>query len=104
MWPFYHQLVGATFKSHPPGLYDASVDLADALHPVRAGLPAPWTRTDEWYSFTDNPAEAGTLDILLTLDESTLAEDPSLSMTPGARRRKKSTPEIKTEAPRHLPV
>lgn len=82
LWPFYHELVGATFKSHPPGLYDASVDLADASHPVTAGLPTPWTRTDEWYSFTDNPAEAGTLDILLTLDESTFAEDPSLSMTP----------------------
>ena len=81
-WPFYHQLVGATFRSHPPGLYDASVDLTDASSPVIAGLPNPWTRTDEWYSFTNNPAEAGTLHILLVLDESTFAEDPSLSMTP----------------------
>ena len=81
-WPFYHELVGATFRDHAPGLYDASVDLADASSPIIAGLPNPWTRTDEWYSFTNNPVEAGTLDILLTLDESTFAEDPSLSMIP----------------------
>ncbi|MGH7329394.1 MAG: ThuA domain-containing protein, partial [Polyangiaceae bacterium] len=82
MWPLYHDLVGATFRNHPPGLYNASVDITDSSNAITATLPNTWTRTDEWYSFTDNPAEAGTLDILLALDESTFAEDPTLSMTP----------------------
>ncbi|NND84371.1 MAG: carbohydrate-binding protein, partial [Acidimicrobiia bacterium] len=41
----------------------------DRTHPSTEGLPAQWVRTDEWYSFRDNPR--GDVHVLATLDEST---------------------------------
>jgi len=38
-------------------------------HPVTAGLPSPWTRTDEWYNFRTNPRADVT--VLATVDETT---------------------------------
>jgi type 1 glutamine amidotransferase len=44
-WPWYGQLVGAWFKSHPQ-IQQANVDVAGHDHPSTAGLPDTWTRTD----------------------------------------------------------
>lgn len=65
-WPWYGQLVGAYFKSHPR-VQPASVVVKDATHPSTKCLPAVWTRTDEWYDFKAQPAE--TMNILASLDE-----------------------------------
>lgn len=68
-WPFYGTLVGAYFVSHPD-VQPAGVD-ADAGatgDPILAGLPSPWTRTDEWYNFDHDPRPQVT--VLETVDES----------------------------------
>ncbi|HEY6223336.1 MAG TPA: ThuA domain-containing protein [Gemmatimonadales bacterium] len=54
-WPWYHALLGATFKSHP-AIQRATVLIADTAHPATRGQPAPWVRTDEWYNFTAQPS------------------------------------------------
>jgi type 1 glutamine amidotransferase len=69
-WPWYHGLVGATFKSHP-AIQRAVVEVENALHPSTVGLPRRWSRTDEWYGFKRNPRRA--VRVLATVDESTYA-------------------------------
>ena len=70
-WPWYGELVGAYFASHPPGTPTATVVVEDPAHPSTAHLPARWERTDEWYSFRSNPR--GDVHVLASLDESTYA-------------------------------
>src|SRR5207248_433430 len=53
-WPFYGELVGAWFKSHP-AVQPARVLVEDRDHPATAGLAAVWSRTDEWYNFRTDP-------------------------------------------------
>jgi type 1 glutamine amidotransferase len=65
-WPFYGELVGAYFREHP-AIQEASVTIEDATHSTMAGLPATWTRTDEWYAFQANPRP--NVHVLMTLDE-----------------------------------
>jgi cytochrome c len=66
-WPWYGELVGAYFSSHP-AIQQARIQIEDGAHPSTAGLPSPWTRTDEWYSFRTNPRAQ--VHVLATLDES----------------------------------
>ena len=68
-WSFYGGLVGAYFRTHPPGTQPATVRISDAGHPATRGLPKAWTRTDEWYDFQTNPR--ANVHVLATLDEST---------------------------------
>lgn len=66
-WPFYGQLMGAWFASHPP-TQEGRLDVADADHPATRCLPDPWVRVDEWYDFRSQPPEGAM--ILLRIDES----------------------------------
>ena len=50
-WPWYGQLMGAYFRNHPDGTPTATVVVEDADDPSTQGLPARWTRVDEWYNF-----------------------------------------------------
>lgn len=70
-WPWYGGLVGAYFKSHPAGPQEATIAIEDDSHPATRGLPAAWTRTDEWYDFQRNPR--ADVHVLATLDESSYA-------------------------------
>ncbi|HMB61524.1 MAG TPA: ThuA domain-containing protein [Eudoraea sp.] len=64
-WPWYGQLVGAYFKSHPKQ-QEARIEVVDQSHPSTAHLQASWMHFDEWYNFKDiNP----NLNILMKLDE-----------------------------------
>lgn len=65
-WPWYGQLVGAWFKSHP-AIQEAVLARRDSTHPSTRCLPASWRRTDEWYDFRSLPPAAAT--ILLSIDE-----------------------------------
>ena len=65
-WPFYGALVGAYFKAHP-AVQSARVAVEVADHPATAGLVSPWSHTDEWYDFRENPRPAVT--VLATVDE-----------------------------------
>lgn len=67
-WPWYGELVGAYFKDHP-AIQNATIEIADKLHPSTESLPEYWQRTDEWYNFRNNPR--GNVHVLATLDEST---------------------------------
>jgi len=69
-WAFYGELVGAYFREHP-AVQEATIRVADAADPTMAGLPDPWTRTDEWYAFKDNPR--ANVHVLMTLDETSYA-------------------------------
>jgi type 1 glutamine amidotransferase len=71
-WPFFVQLIGARFRTHPPALLAADVTVEDAAHPIMAGIPARWNRTDEWYAYHDRPQDQG-YHMLLALDEATVA-------------------------------
>ncbi|SDM18379.1 cytochrome c/hypothetical protein [Catalinimonas alkaloidigena] len=66
-WPWYGQLVGHYFDSHPKQ-QTAMLHVEDAKHPASAHLPDPWEWTDEWYNYKED--QAGDLTVLLTVDES----------------------------------
>lgn len=64
-WPWYGQLVGAYFVSHPR-VQQADLHVQDPDHPATRALPPVWSTTDEWYNFRDiNP----NIKVLITLDE-----------------------------------
>lgn len=67
-WPWYGELVGAYFSSHPndPNVRDAVVKVIDKTHISTKHLPETWKRTDEWYNYKDIKPE---INILLNLDE-----------------------------------
>ncbi|WP_250458657.1 ThuA domain-containing protein [Microbulbifer litoralis] len=71
-WPWYNQLVGAYFASHPEQ-QEAEKVVLDFNHPATRFLQAAldgnrWRRFDEWYNFKSiNPD----IRILMNLDEST---------------------------------
>ncbi len=67
-WAWYGGLVGARFLNHPQ-IQTATVRVENRNHVSTAGLPANWTRTDEWYNFGTNPR--GNVTVLANLDEST---------------------------------
>jgi uncharacterized protein len=70
-WAWYVQtLIGAQFIGHTmkPQFQQATIQIEDAGDSIMQGLPAKWTRTDEWYSFAQSPRAAG-MHILATLDE-----------------------------------
>lgn len=70
-WPWYGGLVGAYFDNHPPGTTQATIEVADKIHPSTEHLPDYWVRTDEWYNFRENPR--GNVHVLATLDEGTFS-------------------------------
>jgi len=66
-WPWYENLVGAYFHSHP-ATQTATVRVQDRGNASTAHLPPAWSRYDEWYNYRTNP-RAGAK-VLATLDES----------------------------------
>jgi cytochrome c len=67
-WPWYGDLLGAYFESHPhPQNGVVEISQPDA-HPVTEGLPDRLDRFDEWYDFREPPPSDTT--ILALLDES----------------------------------
>lgn len=64
-WPWYNQLVGAYFLSHPHQ-QEASLQVVDNKHAATKDLPQPWLHFDEWYNYK---SIASGLNVLLNLDE-----------------------------------
>lgn len=62
-WPWYGTLVGAWFRSHPPGLQTARVRFEGA----HAALAGDWRVTDELYDYRRNPRPD--VQVLATVDE-----------------------------------
>jgi len=67
-WPWYGNLVGAYFSSHP-SIQQATIDVENRDHPSTEHLGDTWVRTDEWYNYNRNPRSS--VNVLATLDEST---------------------------------
>ncbi|PWK43496.1 type 1 glutamine amidotransferase [Actinoplanes xinjiangensis] len=67
-WPFYGELVGAYFASHP-AIQQATVRVENRAHAATAGQGPTAVRTDEWYNFRTNPRSSAR--VLSALDEST---------------------------------
>jgi type 1 glutamine amidotransferase/glucose/arabinose dehydrogenase len=67
-WPFYRELVGAQFASHP-AIQRARLRRGSGAHPAIRALPESFEREDEWYDFRALPAPE--FERLLELDEST---------------------------------
>lgn len=65
-WPWYGQLVGAYFSSHPE-IQSAEIVVEDHAHPSTSHLGLAWLRTDEWYNFGSNPRSS--THVLLSLNE-----------------------------------
>jgi cytochrome c len=53
-WPWYYDLVGAQFVSHP-AIAQATIDVEDRTHAATSHLDATWVKTDEWYNYKQNP-------------------------------------------------
>jgi type 1 glutamine amidotransferase len=70
VWPWFEGLVGTRFKRHP-AIAPATVRIEGPRTAATRGLPAAWTRTDEWYDFTFDPRAR--VRVLATVDESTYA-------------------------------
>lgn len=64
-WPWYGQLVGGYFKSHP-AVQEAKIEVVNAKHLSTKSLPKTWIHRDEWYDYKD--IQPG-LHILMTIDE-----------------------------------
>lgn len=65
-WPWYGELVGAYFKSHPKQ-QQAKLIVVNKDHPSTRSLPDTWERFDEWYNFKNlNPK----VTVLIKIDES----------------------------------
>jgi type 1 glutamine amidotransferase len=60
-WPFYKDLTGQNYNGHGAQNVQDQVQFEQSAltHPAIAGLPAPWTRSEEWYKF-DNHAQWST--------------------------------------------
>jgi cytochrome c len=69
-WPWYGQLMGAHFSSHPhnSNIRKATVNVTDKSHISTQHLPEKWERTDEWYNYRSFYSG---LKVLAYLDENT---------------------------------
>ncbi|WP_027344156.1 ThuA domain-containing protein [Hamadaea tsunoensis] len=67
-WPFYGELVGAYFDSHP-AIQQVTVRVEPPTNASTAHLPTNWVRTDELYNYRTNPRSK--VRVLMNLDEST---------------------------------
>jgi type 1 glutamine amidotransferase len=67
-WPWYGQLVGTYFDSHP-AIQTATLRVVEATHASTKPLPAEWPRRDEWYNFRADPSSR--VQVLLRIDETT---------------------------------
>ncbi|MDO9456450.1 LamG-like jellyroll fold domain-containing protein [Nocardioides sp.] len=75
--PFYNRLVGAVSEGHPenPAVRPGRVFVKDTASPLTQGIPAEFTRSDEWYDWVVNPAP--NVHTLLEADESSYVTDAS---------------------------
>jgi cytochrome c len=65
-WPWYNELVGAYFQSHPHQ-QNANIQVLNRSHPATKHLPEVWNHFDEWYNYR---SIVDGLNVLMNLDES----------------------------------
>src|SRR5207247_1426793 len=68
-WKWYvDTLVGAQFVVHS-SIMPGDIHVEDQKSPITKGLPGLWHRSEEWYSFAENPRGKPGIHILATVDE-----------------------------------
>jgi cytochrome c len=67
-WQFLTDVIG-TRAAGASNVTQATVKVADRVHPAGKSLPQYWQRTDQWYNFAANIR--GVSHVLATVDEST---------------------------------
>lgn len=67
----YGDLIGAYFKTHPPGLQKIKVKVEDPKHPAAQGFSDGMDYQDEMYIFRDAPYSREKLHIILSIDPKT---------------------------------
>lgn len=72
-WPWYGNLVGAFFHSHP-SQQTAVLNVIDNSSIATKHLPKKWKRKDEWYNFKWMTSEP--LHILISIDENSYDPGP----------------------------
>ncbi|SHE44189.1 Trehalose utilisation [Mariniphaga anaerophila] len=70
-WPFYGELVGGYFKTHPPA-QTGTVIFENFDHPAMEPFKGmkSYTTFDEWYTFRENPRSK--VNVLARLDENSI--------------------------------
>lgn len=68
-WPWFNQLVGAYFESHPKQ-QQAILKVVDTEFPGTKELPRDWSKWDEWYNFKSTHWDK--VRVLIKLDEKTI--------------------------------
>lgn len=77
-WTFYlTKVVPVQFQTHPHpvNVQPAHLTIEAPDDPIDAGLPDPWVRSDEYYTFQQRPEDIPGLEMLVALDESSLGSD-----------------------------
>lgn len=81
--PWYvDTIIGTRFIGHPGGedqFQAARVVVDRPSHPIMAGVKLPWSPTDEWYSFANDPAARG-MTVLARIDEASYRPGEKLAM------------------------
>lgn len=70
-WPWYGELVGGYFKSHPEVDQIAMTVKENANHPANKHVGDTGAVLEEWYSYTANVRSKSAFEVLLTVDETT---------------------------------
>jgi type 1 glutamine amidotransferase len=68
----YGKLMGAYFKTHPPGYQKIKIKVEDAKHPAAKGFSDGLPYEDEMYIFRDEPYNRERLHIILTVSPDTV--------------------------------
>jgi type 1 glutamine amidotransferase len=72
-WPFYAEMVGAQFKSHPKPQNASLIKATDCQHPSIEHYKATFDKFDEWYNF--KKPVASYVNVLLSIDETSYQGD-----------------------------
>ncbi len=75
----YGDLIGAYFRTHPPGLQKIKVKVEDAKHPAGVGFTDGMDYEDEMYIFKDEPYSRKNLHIILSIQPGTFKIDPKIA-------------------------
>ncbi|MCF0069825.1 ThuA domain-containing protein [Dyadobacter sp. CY261] len=73
-WKWYGTLLGTRFRNHtflPYPIPKAEIVTEPVSHAATEGLPARWSKKDEWYNFRENVRGKPGFQVLLTVDEAT---------------------------------
>jgi type 1 glutamine amidotransferase len=77
----YGDLIGAYFKTHPPGLQKIKVQLEDPKHPAAAGFENGMSYQDEMYFFRDLPYSRERLHVILSIKPDSVEPGSNRSLT-----------------------